>query len=140
VVSRGRLLVAEDHEGVLNSVLRLLSKHYDVIGTVKDGRALLEAAGAMEPDVLVVDISMPIINGLEAARILKKTGCKSKIVFLTAHDDADFISAAQAAGGLGYVLKQQMATDLPVAIKSAMAGKSFISSSSVGARSSKKEN
>ena len=94
----------------------------------------------MEPDVLVVDISMPVINGLEAARILKKTGCKSKIVFLTAHDDADFINAAQAAGGLGYVLKQQMATDLPVAVKSAMAGKTFISSSSVAARSQKKEN
>ncbi len=134
-MSRGRLLVAEDHEEVLNSVLRLLSKHYDVIGTVKDGRALLEAAGAMEPDVLVVDISMPVLNGLEAARILKKTGCKAKIVFLTAHDDADFIKAAQAAGGLGYVLKQQMATDLPAAVKSALAGKTFISSSSQPARS-----
>ena len=134
MVSRGRLLVAEDHEGVLNSVLRLLSKHYDVIGTVKDGRALLEAAGAMEPDVLVVDISMPVLNGLEAARILRQTGCKSKIVFLTAHDDADFISAAQDAGGVGYVLKQQMATDLPAAVKLALAGKTFISSSSVAVR------
>jgi len=110
-------------------VVRLLSKNYDVVGTVNDGRALLEAASAMEPEVLILDVSMPIITGIEAARILKKTGSKSKIVFLTVHNDPDFVRTAREAGVLGYVLKQQMTTDLPEAIKQALKGECFTSSS-----------
>lgn len=122
-------MVADDHAVVLSSVVRLLSKYYDVVGTVSDGRALLEAAGAMEPDVLVLDVSMPVITGIEAASILKRTGSKSKIVFLTVHNDPDFVKAAREAGALGYVLKQHMTTDLPEAIKKALAGECFTSSS-----------
>lgn len=127
-LSRIRVLVADDHTDVLTSVVRLLSKHYDVVGTVNDGRALLEAAGAMEPDVLVLDVSMPVITGIEAAGILKKTGSKSKIVFLTVHNDPDFVRAARKVGALGYVLKQHMTTDLPEAISKALAGECFTSS------------
>jgi DNA-binding NarL/FixJ family response regulator len=122
-------LVADDHAEVLMSVVRLLSKNYDVVGTVNDGRALLEAAGTMEPDVLILDVSMPIITGIEAARILKKTGSKAKIVFLTVHNDPDFVRTAREAGALGYVLKQKMTTDLPEAIKQALVGECFTSSS-----------
>lgn len=128
-MSRVRILVADDHAEVLTSIVRLLSKYYDVVGTVHDGRALLEAAGAMEPDVLVLDVSMPVITGIEAAGILKRTGSKSKIVFLTVHNDPDFVRKAREVGGLGYVLKQQMTTDLPEAIKKALAGECFTSSS-----------
>jgi DNA-binding NarL/FixJ family response regulator len=129
ILSRVRVLVADDHSAVLKSTVRLLSRYYDVVGTVSDGRALLEAAGAMEPDVLVLDISMPLITGIEAVRILKKSGSKAKIVFLTVHEDPDFVRAARAVGALGYVVKQRMSSDLPEAIKRAVEGKSFISPS-----------
>jgi DNA-binding NarL/FixJ family response regulator len=128
-LGRVRILVADDHTAVLTSVVRLLSKHYDVVGTVNDGRALLEAAGTMEPDVLILDVSMPVITGIEAASILKKTGSKSKIIFLTVHNDPDFVRAAREVGALGYVVKQQMTTDLPEAIKKALAGEYFASPS-----------
>ena len=128
-MSKVRVLVADDHSAVLKSTVRLLSRHYDVVGTVSDGRALLEAAGAMEPDVLVLDISMPLITGIEAVRILKKSGSKAKIVFLTVHEDPDFVRAARAVGALGYVVKQRMNSDLPEAIKRAVEGKCFTSPS-----------
>jgi DNA-binding NarL/FixJ family response regulator len=122
-------LVAEDHAAVRTSVVRLLSKNYDVVGTVNDGRALLEATDAMQPDVLVVDLSLPVISGIEAAGILKKTEHPSKIVFITVHDDPDFVRAAREVGALGYVLKQQMSTDLTEAVEKAYAGEWFTSPS-----------
>jgi DNA-binding NarL/FixJ family response regulator len=122
-------LVAEDHAAVRTSVVRLLSKHYDVVGTVSDGRALLEATDAMHPDVLVVDLSLPVISGIEAATILRKTAHTSKIVFITVHNDPDFVRAARDAGALGYVLKQQMSTDLSQAVEKAYAGEWFTSPS-----------
>ena len=128
-MKRLRVLVAEDHAAVRSSVVRLLSKNYDVVGTVNDGRALLDAVHTTEPDVLVVDLSLPVITGIEAASILKKRDCASKIVFLTVHNDADFVRAAHDAGALGYVLKQQMTTDLPEAIDKAFAGEQFTSPS-----------
>lgn len=119
--------MAEDHAAVRTNVVRLLSKSYDVVGTVNDGRALLEAIDTLEPDVLVVDLSLPIISGIEAASILKQRECPSRIVFLTVHNDPDFVRATRDAGALGYVLKQQMTTDLPVAIDKASAGECFTS-------------
>lgn len=124
-----RVLVAEDHAAVRSSVVRLLSKNYDVIGAVNDGRELLDAVNTMEPDVLVVDLSLPVITGIEAASVLKRMNCSSKIVFLTVHNDPDFVRAAHDAGALGYVLKQQMTSDLPEAIDKAFAGEQFTSPS-----------
>ncbi len=121
--------MAEDHAAVRSSIVRLLSKNYDVIGAVNDGRALLDAVHTMEPDVLVVDLSLPVISGIEAAGVLKKMNCASKIVFLTVHNDPDFVRAAHDAGALGYVLKQQMTSDLPAAIDKAFAGEQFTSPS-----------
>ena len=128
-MNRLRVLVAEDHAAVRLSVIRLLSKTYDVVAAVNDGQALLDAVNTMHPDVLVVDLSLPIITGIEAASILKKMDCASKIVFLTVHNDPDFVRAAQDVGALGYVLKQQMTTDLPQAIERAFAGEQFTSPS-----------
>ncbi len=122
-------MVAEDHAAVRSSVVRLLSKNYDVVGTVNDGRALLEATDTMQPDVLVVDLSLPVISGIEAAGILKKTARPTKIVFITVHNDPDFVRAARDAGALGYVLKQQMSTDLSKAVEKAYAGEWFTSAS-----------
>ena len=121
--------MAEDHAAVRSSVVRLLSKNYDVIGAVNDGRELLDAVNTMEPDVLVVDLSLPVITGIEAASVLKRMKCSSKIVFLTVHNDPDFVRAAHDAGALGYVLKQQMTSDLPEAIDKAFAGEQFTSPS-----------
>ena len=122
-------MVAEDHAAVRTSVVRLLSKNYDVVGTVNDGQALLEAMNTMQPDVLVVDLSLPVISGIEAAGILRKADSPSKIVFITVHNDPDFVRAARDAGALGYVLKQKMSTDLSEAVEKAYAGESFTSAS-----------
>ncbi len=122
-------MVAEDHAIVRTSVVRLLAQHYDVVGTVSDGQALLEATQTLQPDVLVVDLSLPLISGIEAASILQRTERPSKIVLLTVHNDPDFVRAARDAGALGYVLKQQMNTDLPEAIEKANAGEYFTSPS-----------
>ena len=122
-------MVAEDHAAVRANVVRLLAKSYDVVGTVNDGRTLLEAIETLEPDVLVVDLSLPIISGIEAASILQQRKRPAKIVFLTAYNDPDFVKATRDAGALGYVLKQQMNTDLPQAIEKANAGEYFTSPS-----------
>lgn len=121
--------MAEDHAAVRTNVVRLLSKSYDVVGTVSDGRALLAAIDTLEPDVLVVDVSLPIISGIEAATILQQREHPSKIVFMTVHNDPDFVRATRDAGALGYVLKQRMNTDLPEAIEKASAGECFTSPS-----------
>ncbi|HEU4766852.1 MAG TPA: response regulator transcription factor [Pyrinomonadaceae bacterium] len=121
--------MAEDHAVVRTSVVRLLSRNFDVVGAVSDGQALLTAIETLEPDVLVVDFSLPVVSGIEAARILKRTERPSKIVFITVHNDPDFVRAARDAGALGYVLKQQMNTDLPEAIEKVSAGEYFTSPS-----------
>jgi CheY-like chemotaxis protein len=92
-----------------------------------NGRSLLEVAPMMKPDVCVIDISMPVISGIEAATQLKESGSTAKIIFLTVHEDSDFVQAALETGALGYVLKSKMASDLRTAVNSAMAGRLFIS-------------
>jgi len=110
-------------------VATLLQPTFEVVGTVGDGKALLEAAARLEPDVILTDISMPILNGIEAANQLGESSCKSKIVFLTVHTDPDFITACLATRALGYVVKSHMATDLLPAIQAALAGRVFVSPS-----------
>jgi DNA-binding NarL/FixJ family response regulator len=108
---------------------RLLEPEFEVIGAVGDGCALLEAAAQMKPDVCVIDISMPVLSGIRAATQLKETGSTAKIIFLTVHEDPDFVQAALDAGASGYVLKSRMASDLRNAIKGVIAGRLFISPS-----------
>jgi DNA-binding NarL/FixJ family response regulator len=126
-LNRVRVLVADDHEAVVRSIVRLLSSDYEIVGTVADGKALLEAVETARPDVLVLDISMPLITGIEAAQILRTRGFQSKIVFLTVHEDAELVQAARELGALGYVAKERMLFDLPAAIRSALKGKVFTS-------------
>jgi DNA-binding NarL/FixJ family response regulator len=122
-----RVLVADDLAHVLSAVADLLRESFDVIGLVSDGRAALEAALALEPDLIVLDISMPEVSGIEVARELKKRHSKARIVFFTVHKDADILATSLAAGGLGYVLKVHMETDLIPAMFEALAGRVYVS-------------
>jgi len=125
--ARVRVLIADDNKEMRDTVIRLLENDFDVVGAVGDGRALVAAADRLEPDAGVVDISMPIMNGIEAAAEIKKHGSKMKVIFLTVNEDADFVRAAFDAGGVGYVVKRQMATDLHLALEQVLAGQTFIS-------------
>ncbi len=129
LLKRTRVLLADDHEAMLDRVKRLLEKELQVVGIVRDGQAALEAVAELRPDVLILDISMPIFSGMQAARRLKQKKSKVKIVFLTVHEDPDFASEALATGAQGYVVKPHLATDLLVAIKEVLAGRSFVSPS-----------
>lgn len=126
---RPRLLLAEDHIGMRERVVQLLERGFNVVGVVGDGQAFLEAASRMKPDVCVIDISMPSLSGIEAAIQLKELGSKAKVVFLTVHEDPDYLRAALAAGASAYVVKARMASDLCFAIEEAMAGRLFVSPS-----------
>lgn len=126
-MNRFRILLADDHAHVLQKVSQLLEPAYDIVGKVADGQSLVDAAAELKPDVLVVDITMPIMTGIEAANLLKADGCESKIVFLTVHADPDYVRACLATGAFGFVVKARMTTDLPHAVKEALAGRIFIS-------------
>jgi len=108
-------------------VKSFLEPAFRIVGTVDNGQALVEAATKLRPDVIVTDISMPMLNGIEAAKKLSEAGCTSKVVFLTVHTDPDFVRACLGAHALGYVVKSRMATDLLPAIEAALAGRVFVS-------------
>ena len=128
-MSKIRVLLADDHGDVLDTVALQLVSEFDVVGTVTNGKALLSAAERLKPDVVIVDISMPILNGIEAVRRLKESGSQARVVFLTVHESSDYVRAALATGALGYVVKPHLAADLGVAIKEVHAGRSYLSPS-----------
>jgi DNA-binding NarL/FixJ family response regulator len=130
-----RILLADDHPNLLVIVTNLLSTLFDVVGTFGDGESLLNAAANLRPDALVIDVSMPILTGFEVAQKLKERGNTGRIIFLTVHDDLDFVRASLATGALGYVVKPRLATDLVPAIHEALADRVFISPSVRGALS-----
>ncbi len=123
------VLLADDHGDFLAAVARHLEPHFEVLKTVGNGQALVDEATRLEPDVVVLDISMPVLNGIEAARKLKATGSSARIVFLTVHADPDYVNAAFGTGALGYVLKSGLASDLLPCLKEALVGRSFVSPS-----------
>ena len=118
-MTRIRILLADDHREMREKVAHLLEPAFGIVGAVGDGRALIEAVGQCCPDVCVVDISMPILGGIEATRELINSGSKSKFVFLTVYEDPDFLQAALDAGAAGYVIKSRIAVDLILAISGA---------------------
>ena len=120
-----RILLADDHRSLLELIRGLLEPTYDVVGCVEDGQSLVQAAGKLQPDVIVTDISMPRLNGIEAAHRLGQSGSSSKIVFLTAHAYPDFAQAALKTGALAYVTKLRIGTDLLVAIRRGPRGAHF---------------
>lgn len=125
--NRVRVLLADDHPAVRESVLRLLAPEYDVVGAVGDGQSLIDAMDRLRPDVLVLDISMPVMSGIQAARRIKEAGSQVRIVFLTIHEDPEFVRETVAVGALGFVSKPRLASDLPLAIREVLAGRSFVS-------------
>jgi DNA-binding NarL/FixJ family response regulator len=127
-MTRKRVLVADDLAPVLCTVTELLRGSFDVVETVSDGRAALEATLKLAPDLVVLDISMPVMSGIEVAEELKRQGSKARVVFLTVHEDQDILNTCRAAGGLGYVIKVLMDTDLVPAMNEALAGHIFTSS------------
>ena len=122
-----RVLLADDSEAMLSRASAVLKPNCEIVGAVKDGQAALQAAAALHPDVIVLDISMPGMTGLEVAARLRKAGSTTPVVFLTVHDDEEFVQAATRAGGTGYVVKLRLAADLMPAVQEARAGRSFVS-------------
>lgn len=125
-MKRARVLLADDHRIVAEGLRSLLEDAFDLVGTVGDGHALLEAAAALNPDVIVCDIAMPMLNGLDAVRQLKRNGSTAKIVFLTMYSDVDLAAEAFRAGACGYVLKHSAGEDLVTAIRDALHGRTYV--------------
>ena len=124
---RPRVLLADDHPAILALTAAVLAGECLVVGTVGNGCELLAEAERLHPDLIVLDITMPGLDGIEAARQLRRSPRPARLVFLTVHEDADFARAALDAGGLGYVVKARLATDLLPAIRAALADCRFIS-------------
>jgi DNA-binding NarL/FixJ family response regulator len=131
-MKRPTLLLADDHRIVAEGLKRLLEPEFDLVGVVEDGRSLLSAAQDLKPDVIVSDISMPELNGLEALEELKKINPGVRVVFLTMHHNAAYARRATDAGALGYVVKHSAADELVLAVRAAVAGHSFISPAIAG--------
>jgi DNA-binding NarL/FixJ family response regulator len=126
-LNRPRILLAEDHVRMLQAEIALLSPYFDVVGTVVDGGALVVEARKLRPDVIVTDISMPFLNGIDAVHELRESGSTARFVFLTVHREREFVEACMEAGALGYVHKSCMAHDLVPAIQSALTGQPYVS-------------
>lgn len=124
-LSKIRVLVADDHEQMLEYVRQFLSANCEVVGAVSDGQAAVEAAARLLPDVIVLDVSMPVVDGIDAARRILAANRSAKIVFLTVDKDPDTRRIALETGALGYVLKPRLGTDLIPAIRLAHEGRAY---------------
>ncbi len=123
---RRRVLLADDHTLLLEAFEKLLEPDYTVVGSVSDGRSLLTAAAELKPDVIVLDIAMPLLNGLDAARQIKKTMPAIKLIFLTMNEDPNVANEAFRAGASGYLLKTSAFSELSKAIKEVLCGRSYV--------------
>ena len=121
------VLLADDHEDFLAAVVRHLEPHFEVVKTFSNGQALLEEAFPLKPDLIVLDISMPVLNGLDTAKRLKALGSCAEIVFLTVQTDPDYVHAAFEAGARGYVVKSELASELLFCLREALDGRHFVS-------------
>jgi DNA-binding NarL/FixJ family response regulator len=121
-----RIILADDHKMVIEAFRKLLEPHCNVVATVSDGRALLDVAAALKPDVIVLDIGMPLLNGLEAGRQLKSKMPSVKLIFLTMHEDPDLAAEAFRSGASGYLLKTCTSLELIHGIREALRGRSYI--------------
>jgi DNA-binding NarL/FixJ family response regulator len=124
---RPRLLLADDHTLLREGLRFLLEPEFEVAGSVEDGQALLVAAEELTPDVILLDISMPLLNGIDAARRLRKIVPAAKLIFLTMHADADYVAEAFRAGGAGYLLKRAACSELLTAIRDVLNGRRYVS-------------
>jgi len=123
---RPRVLLADDHLLVAEALKSLLTAEFDLVGVVEDGRALVEAAGRLQPDVIVADVTMPHLNGIDALVLLRQGGNRTPVVFLTMHRDVTFARRALDAGASGFVLKHSASVELVAAIRAALDGKTYL--------------
>ena len=125
-MNKKRILIADDHKFITDSLKSILEPSYEVVGIVEDGHKLVKEAARLLPDVIIVDISMPKLNGLEAVRQIKKEGIGSRVIFLTMHPDVTYATKALGAGALGYVIKHSAHSELMRAVEQVLLGKRFI--------------
>jgi DNA-binding NarL/FixJ family response regulator len=129
-MKRWRLLLADDHDIVVEGLRRVLDQpDLEIAGVVNNGRSLLRAAKELQPDFIIADITMPLLNGIDAARQIRKSNADVKIIFLTMHPDVTFATEALAAGGAGYVLKTSAGSELVMAIREAAKGRTYVTKS-----------
>jgi len=126
-LNKPRVLLADDSSRILTEVSKLLSSQFEVVGCVLNGEQAVEAALRLQPDVLVIDVLMPALDGFEAARRLRRLGWRAKVLFLTGLEDAECIAAAFDLGADGYVFKSRLCPDLPLAIQAVVDGRTFCS-------------
>jgi len=122
-----KVLLADDHPPLVEAALLILKPHYDIMGIATDGAMLVSEALRLRPDLIVSDITLPILNGIEAIHRLRLSNSQAKVVFLTVHAEEEFLKACMAEGALGYVLKSRMKTQLIPAIEAALEGRSYVS-------------
>jgi len=120
------VLLADDHPALLAATTALLNRQFDVVGTTTDGASLVSEALRLFPDVIVADITMPVLSGIDAAHQLRESAFSAKIVFLTVHSEEQFVNACMAEGALGYVLKSHMKAHLIPAIQAALVGQTYV--------------
>jgi DNA-binding NarL/FixJ family response regulator len=125
-MTRPRVLIADDHRVLSEGLKSLLQPHFDVVGIVTDGRELVAASASLDPDVVVLDISMPSLNGIDAARQIRNGSSRAKLVFLTMHREVTYAARALEAGASGFVLKHSAASELVTAIHEALKGGMYI--------------
>jgi DNA-binding NarL/FixJ family response regulator len=127
-MTKVRVVLADDHEPTLDWVRIVLNSHFDIVGVARNGRDAVAEVRRLDPDVLVIDISMPILDGLRAVAQLDSNR-RTKVVFLTFHRDQDYVSAAFAVGASAYVVKSDLNAELVIAIREALEGRRYVSSS-----------
>jgi DNA-binding NarL/FixJ family response regulator len=121
-----RILIADDHVLVLEALCAILGREYEIAGTAKNGREAVKKAIRLKPDILVLDVSMPELNGIEAMRQIQKAGCAAKTIFVTQQLESAYIRAAFEAGAVGYVAKQSASSELLLAVRQAFAGRYYV--------------
>jgi DNA-binding NarL/FixJ family response regulator len=126
-LERLRVLLADDNQRFRATTAQFLQAEFDIVKSFGDGQALLDEVRRLKPDIVLLDISMPVLDGIEAAQKLKAAGSPAKIIFLTMHEDPDHLDAALATGALGYVAKCRLVSDLLPALREVQAGRAFVS-------------
>ena len=129
VSDRPRVVVADDHHAMLETLVQILSSEFEVVAAVSDGLSVITAAAELEPDLLVLDIAMPGLNGIAAATRVRNSGSSAKVVFVTNLREREFVRESLALGQVGFVIKSRLVADLLPAVRSVLAGQSFVSHS-----------
>jgi DNA-binding NarL/FixJ family response regulator len=124
---RKRILLADDHQAILDEVRSILDQTYEVVGSVENGQTLVEAAQQLNPDLIITDISMPVMTGFEAAARIRALGLATKLIFLTVQSSPAYLKRARSLGADGYVLKVYSTEQLPTAVSKVLAGETFFS-------------